>query len=129
MAIFGSKKENKKEVVKKKTAVKKDFDTDELIKRNLGRFKTDEVLKSPRITEKAALQNQYSVYVFNVDVNASKRDIDFAVRSIYNVQPKKIRTAFVPSKKVNRRKGRKGFTSRGKKAYVYLKKDDSISLI
>ncbi len=127
MAIFGSKKE--KEEVKKSKSVKKDIDTTELIKKSLSRFKTDEILKSPRITEKAALQNQYNVYVFNVDVSASKRDIDFAVRSIYNVQPKKIRTAFVPAKKVNRRKGRKGTTSRGKKAYVYLKKDDSISLM
>ncbi len=128
MAIFGSKKENLKEEPQK-TAGKVNVDGAKLIKKTLSRFKTDEVLRSPRVTEKAALQNQDNVYVFEVDTKATKRDIDFAVRTIYNVQPRKIRTALIPSKEVKRRKGRKGRTARGKKAYVYLKKGDSISLI
>ncbi|MGM0482335.1 MAG: uL23 family ribosomal protein [Patescibacteria group bacterium] len=128
MAIFSSKetKENKE---KRDTSVKKEGDTTELLKKAISRFNTDDILRSPRITEKAALQNQYNVYVFEVRLDATKRDIDHAVRSIYNVKPKKIRTAPVPRKKVQRRKGGRGFTSRRKKAYVYLKEGDSISLI
>lgn len=130
MAIFKQKKEDlKNKTEKSSSGVKKTGDTVELIKKELKRFKTDEVLRAPRITEKAALQNQYNVYVFEVLPSATKRDIDFAVRSIYNVRPKKIRTAIIPRQAVNRRKGGRGFTSKGKKAYVYLHKDDSISLI
>ncbi|MGM0629135.1 MAG: uL23 family ribosomal protein [Patescibacteria group bacterium] len=128
MAIFGTKdtKDNKGE---SNTSEKREVNTNELLKKAIFSFNTDEVLRSPRITEKAALQNQYNVYVFEVRLDANKRDIDHAVRSIYNVSPKKIRTAPVPRKRVQRRKGGRGFTSRRKKAYVYLKEGDSISLI
>lgn len=128
MAIFSSKDNQKEEGVKTKT-VKSGVDTTDLLKKALRRFNTDDILRSPRVTEKAALQNQDSVYVFEVRVDASKRDIDYAIRSIYNVEPVKIRTAPIPRKTVQRRKGRKGFTSKGKKAYVYLKEGDSIPLI
>ena len=128
MAIFSSKDNQKAESAK--TGVSKDVsDTTELLKRELNRFNVDDILRSPRVTEKAALQNQDNVYVFEVRVDASKRDIDFAIRSIYNVKPEKIRTMPIPRKMVQRRKGGKGFTSKGKKAYVYLKEGDSISLI
>lgn len=128
MAIFTSK--DKKETKEKKdVSVKKEGDTTEILEKAISRFNTDDILRSPRITEKAALQNQDNVYVFEVRLDATKRDIDFAVQSIYKVKPKKIRTAFIPRKKVQRRKGRQGLTSRGKKAYVYLKEGDSISLI
>ena len=125
MAIFSTKEKKKRNERSEKSGL----DTNDLLKSALKRFKTDEVLRSPRVTEKAALQNQNNVYVFEVAVNATKRDIDFAVRSIYNVKPKKIRTVPVPRKKVQKRKGRNGYTSKGKKAYVYLKEGDSISLI
>lgn len=126
MDIFGSKNEKKTD---NKSAGKGRVETVDLLKKTLKRFKTDEVLRSPRVTEKAALKNQDNVYVFEVDPKSTKRDIDFAIRSIYNVEPVKIRTMPIPTKEVKRRKGRKGRTSGGKKAYVYLKKKDSISLI
>ena len=126
MSIFGSKNEKKTE---EKPEKKGRVETVDLLKKTLRRFKTDEVLKQPRVTEKAALKNQDNVYVFEVHPKSTKKDIDFAIRSIYNVEPLKIRTTAIPTKEVKRRKGRKGRTSGGKKAYVYLKKKDSISLI
>ncbi len=129
MSIFESKKKEKEKKDPKKELDNAGVGGRGLIKRALKRFNTDAVLRAPRITEKATLQNQYNVYVFEVDKSITKRDIDFAMRSIYNVRPRKIRTAPIPTKEIKRRKGRKGVRSFGKKAYVYLRKDDSISLI
>ncbi len=125
MAIFDTKKEKK---IDSMSEVGNEGDNS-ILKKALRRFKTDEVLRSPRVTEKAVLKNQDNVYVFEVDLKATKKDIDHAVRSIYEVKPVKIRTTPVPTKEVKRRKGKKGRTSKRKKAYVYLKKKDSISLM
>lgn len=129
MAIFSPKKREEEKKTTKKTLMKSSPLGDDLIRKTMDGFNVEEVLRSPRVTEKATLQSQYNVYVFNVDIDAGKKDIDFAIRSIYKVEPQKIRTVNVPTKQVRRnRRGIKGTTSRGKKAYVYLKKDDSISI-
>jgi len=87
------------------------------------------VLRSPRITEKAALSAEKNVYVFNIATKATKDDVKGAIEEVYKVKPVKITTVKVPSKIVTRRK-RGGVTtgkkSEGKKAYVYLKKGESI---
>ena len=87
------------------------------------------VLRQARITEKASMHAADSVYVFNVSERASKRDIMAAVRKYYNVTPRKISIATVPSKiKRSARTGKVGIKKGGKKAYVYLKKGETINL-
>ena len=86
-------------------------------------------LKSPRITEKATMHSALGVYVFDIDESATKRDVLLAVRRLYAVTPKMVRVVNVPRKvKRNMRTGRTGITGGGRKAYVYLKKGDQITL-
>lgn len=88
------------------------------------------VLKQPRITEKATLHTDKGVYVFNVAPDATKKQIKEAIYAAYKVTPKKVHVSKIASKKKrNMRTGIKGVKSGGKKAYVYLKKGDSISIM
>lgn len=87
------------------------------------------VLRNPRITEKAADASARRVYVFDVARGVSKKEIAAAVRSIYKVVPEKVRTVPVPTKDIrNARTGARGVTAKAKKAYVYLKEGDTITL-
>jgi large subunit ribosomal protein L23 len=88
-----------------------------------------EVLRAPRITEKAGLMQTKGVYVFNISTDATKRDIIAAVKKMYKVTPRAVRMVNVPEKSVRHMKsGRYGVKGGGKKAYVYLKQGDSITL-
>lgn len=88
-----------------------------------------QVLRNPRITEKAADATARRVYVFDVACGASKTEIVAAIRAVYKVVPAKVRTAPVPTKDVrNARTGVRGTTARAKKAYVYLKEGETITL-
>jgi ribosomal protein L23 len=86
-------------------------------------------LKNPRITEKATMHSMQGVYVFDVSDRSTKRDIVRAVTEIYKVTPRKVGIVTVPSKNVrSARTGKKGVKSGGKKAYVYLKKGETITI-
>lgn len=86
------------------------------------------ILKHPRITEKASMHQSMSVYVFDVAVEANKRQIARAVEQYYKVRPRMVRIVSVPKKRTrNMRTGTTGATKRGKKAYVYLKKGETIT--
>lgn len=88
------------------------------------------VLTSPRITEKATLHTDKGVYVFDVAPDANKKQIKEAIFAAYKVHPVKVSVTNIASKKVrNARTGMKGVKSGGKKAYVYLKKGDTISIM
>lgn len=90
------------------------------------------ILKSPRVTEKAALQAEGGVYVFEVNKDATKADVAQAVSEVYKVNPVAVNIAKTPPKKVVRRKAnglKSGFKPGQKKAYVYLKKGDTIELV
>ena len=89
-------------------------------------FKT--VLVGPRITEKAAIASDSSVYVFNVATDATKNEIKKEIKRIYKVDPVKVNVVNVKGKKTFTR-GRRGSRSDTRKAYVYLKAGDSISII
>jgi large subunit ribosomal protein L23 len=88
------------------------------------------VIKKPRITEKAALLGDKNVYVFEVARDASKTDVKNAVVALFQVSPVKVNIVNrVPrtTKSVSRNRT---VTVRGqKKAYVFLKKGDTINLI
>lgn len=127
MALF-SKTKKTAAVPKKPAKVKKEVT---VVSTTAGAGSRDlsYVLERARITEKASMHQQDSVYVFNVSDRASKRDIIAAVRKFFNVTPRKVSIAAVPSKiKRNARTGRVGVKTGGKKAYVYLKKGETINL-
>lgn len=88
------------------------------------------ILKHPRMTEKATLGIENKVYVFDVSPRANKKQIKEAVKRVYKVDPVKVHVVTIAKKGVrNARTGIRGVKSGGKKAYVYLKKSDTITLM
>ncbi len=87
------------------------------------------ILKNPRITEKATAHGELGVYTFDVAEVATKRSIAGAIAALYKVTPRKVCIVRVPSKvKRSVKTGARGVSRGGKKAYVYLKKGDTISI-
>ena len=87
------------------------------------------VLKNPRITEKASMHQGSSVYTFDVATSATKTQIAAAIRSVYSVSPRKVRIVQIPSKQTrSTRTGKRGVKTGGKKAYVYLKNGETITI-
>jgi large subunit ribosomal protein L23 len=92
-------------------------------------IKPNTSLVRPRVTEKAALQGaKQNVYVFEVKADATKSAITHSIKEVYGVTADKIRMLAIPRKKIMRR-GIRGSTGGGKKAYVYLKKGDKIESV
>jgi len=88
------------------------------------------IIISPRITEKGSFLASQGAYVFNVTKDANKGEIARAVHTLYKVMPRKVTIVMVPTKKVSTRgTNRLGTTAKGRKAYVYLKKGESIELM
>lgn len=91
-----------------------------------------DVIIKPIITEKISRLSENNVYGFEIKKTANKSDVSKAVQLVYGVTPLKIRTAkTAPKPKRISARGRRGDTGykKGiKKAYVYLKKGDSIEL-
>ncbi|KKS29773.1 MAG: 50S ribosomal protein L23 [Parcubacteria group bacterium GW2011_GWA2_43_11] len=138
MAIFNKKTsegevENKKAseakkdvaVVKNKKAVKPKGDTAGYnLTKEPGR-----IIKTPRITEKALQMTTSGTYVFEVAMDATKRDIVTAVQALYKITPRKINIVRRgPRPYVARFRNRRGTKVGVKKAYVFLKKGDKIDL-
>lgn len=128
MAIFSRKEEKKTDAKEEKAVAEKKqpvassaLPTD----RNLA-----SVIVKPRITEKAVGKSEQNVYTFEVRRDATKYDVKDAIKALYNVTPVKVNIVNkAPRQFMARSKGRK-ITEKGmKKAYVYLKKGDSISLV
>ncbi len=87
------------------------------------------VIKKPRITEKAGIKaDAQNVYTFEIERASTKKDVIEAMKEIYKVTPIKVNITNLPAKKVLSR-GKKGTTSRLKKAIVFLKKEDKIAFI
>lgn len=120
MALFGKKKETKVEKTSAKPAVIP-LATD----RNL-----DGIILHPRVTEKSIGQGDNNVYTFVVRRDANKFQVRDAVKALYNVTPVKVN---IVNKAAAKRP--KGSTNRMvhvagmKKAYVYLKKGETINLV
>ena len=83
---------------------------------------------SPRITEKAALAGSNNCYVFNVEPSATKNEIAKEISRIYKVQPVRVNIAKNAPKKSFIR-GVWGTKKGVKKAYVYLKEGESITVM
>ncbi len=86
------------------------------------------VIIRPRITEKATLLSEKKVYAFEVSPRATATDVKYAIMNQYNVMPRKVNMVKTPDEMKPSRRGGKTRVSGVKKAYVFLKKDDSISL-
>jgi large subunit ribosomal protein L23 len=89
---------------------------------------TSNIIRNPRITEKAAYAADKNVYTFDVAPGVSSVEVAKAVFSIYKVKPVKVNVTAIPKKKVLRR-NILGVKGGGKKAYVYLKKGDKIEFV
>jgi len=124
MALFSNKKIKTEKVVKKaETAVVK-----APVKASLVLSAETSVLVRPHITEKAGLLANQGVYTFEVTSKANERSVIAAVKAVYKVTP--LRVSLMPIKtKTKFARGRRGTTGGGKKAYVYLKKGDTIEFI
>lgn len=128
MALFGMKT---KSGTSKKGMEKAAEIAADLQKTAVATMKGDyaHVLRAPRITEKASFAMEGSAYVFDVSPDANKKLIGAAVESIYKVRPRKIRVVNTKPKHVrNMRTGKKGTKGGFKKAYVYLKRGESITI-
>ncbi len=87
------------------------------------------ILRHPHITEKASIYAEKGAYVFNVSPRATKHDIEKAVFTVYNVKPRMVRVVTIHSKaKRSAKTGKIGKKGGGKKAYVYLKKGETITI-
>ncbi|MDB5238653.1 MAG: ribosomal protein [Candidatus Kaiserbacteria bacterium] len=119
MALFGNKKKTEKKEAAAVVATPSTSGSNQLA----------HILTHARITEKASMLQAQNVYTFNVASSATKRDIMQAVKAVYNVLPIKVAVINEASKeKRNARTGRSAMAHGGKKAYVYLKAGDTITL-
>ncbi len=88
------------------------------------------VIVKPRITEKAVRLGEQNVYTFVVRRDASKREVAAAITALYNVTPVNVNIVNKTPRQYKSRSKNRVLTEKGmKKAYVYLKKGDSISLV
>lgn len=125
MALFSQKKDKKEEtaVIAKDQVTTKN--TNQVLGHNLST-----VIKGLRLTEKSVNQGERNVYTFNVNRTATKYEIRDAIKAIYNVTPVKVN--IVNKKPTTRTTGAKTRAMKVaglKKAYVYLKKGDTINLV
>ena len=122
MALFGKKKETK-ESAKKAEVV--DVSLAQGTDRNLSA-----VIIAPRLTEKTVGLGEKNVYTFVVRRDANKFQVRDAVKALYNVTPVKVN--IVNKKPAERMVGSRNRTKHVagiKKAYVYLKKGDTINIV
>ena len=89
---------------------------------------TTQIIKNPRITEKASFKAEQNVYTFDITASANKTEIKKAIFALYKVKPVKVNVLTVKAKKIFV-KGKQGIKSGGKKALVYLKKEDKIEFV
>ena len=125
MALFGRKKSEEKKVTEVKAASSASKTPGaESVSGHISN-----VLRNPRITEKASSNMSMGVYAFDVSERATKRGIAEAVYEIYKVRPRMVRVVTIRGKvRRNARTGQYGMSRSGKKAYVYLKKGESITI-
>ena len=86
------------------------------------------IIKNPRVTEKASFAYEQNVYTFDISENANKTEIKKAIFTLYKVKPIRVNVLSVPKKHIFS-KGKLGTKSGGRKALVYLKKGDKIEFV
>lgn len=125
MAFFNKKKETPKKNAQAPADRAKAAAPAPAVTRNLS-----SVIIKPRITEKAVGMNEKNVYTFLVRQDATKYDVRDAVRELFNVTPVRINIVNRTPRQYTSRRLSRVVTEKGmKKAYVQLKKGDSISVV
>lgn len=89
---------------------------------------SNQIIKNPRVTEKASFASEQNVYTFDISSSANKTEIKKAIFSLYKVHPVKVNVLSVPKKNIMSR-GKEGVKGGGRKALVYLKKGDKIEFV
>ncbi|MCB9811223.1 MAG: 50S ribosomal protein L23 [Candidatus Nomurabacteria bacterium] len=124
MALFSRKEEKNEEQAKTAVVAKakaKALPVD---------YNLSDVIKGLRITEKAVKQGDQNVYTFNVNRAATKFQVRDAVKALYNVTPVKVNIVNKkPAARLSGSKNKMVKVPGSKKAYVYLKKGDTINLV
>ncbi|MDD5639986.1 MAG: 50S ribosomal protein L23 [Candidatus Pacebacteria bacterium] len=87
-----------------------------------------DILKKPRITEKAAILAEENFYVFEVEKTANKMEIKKAVEEYFKVNVENVNIVNLPRQKVQKGKVM-GHKSGCKKAIVKIKKGQKIDII
>lgn len=92
----------------------------------LGRKLNQEtlVLRKPLVTEKSTM---LGVHTFEVAADANKSLIKKAFKSLYQVTPRRVNIVNLPRKKIVVR-GKIGYRPGMKKAVVYLKAGDKLTI-
>ena len=125
MALFSN--DNKKKTAPKKVKAGVRTWGEGMLRKDDSRLAN--VLKRPWFSEKALIGTEQGVYVFEVPASATKIDVANAIEAAFKVVPVKVRMANLPAKKVSLRTRRGvGTRARRHKAYVYLKKGDTLTL-
>jgi large subunit ribosomal protein L23 len=88
-----------------------------------------DILKHPRITEKATALAEKSQYVFKVVPDATKQEIKYAVEQIFKKKVARVNTLNVTGKKKRERTASFGKRPDWKKAIVTLKEGEKIDLV
>ena len=89
--------------------------------------KSDKLILSPRITEKASMQSMSNAYTFVVHPSATKLSLLAEIKATYKVTPIKINITKI-ARQYTFIRGKIGSTAAIKKAVVFLKKGDTINL-
>ncbi len=89
-----------------------------------------QIVRRPVITEMASrLMDKENKYVFRVDPSANKRQIRWAIETLFNVEVERVTTMNVRGKMKAYRLRQYGKTANWKKAIVKLKEGYSIDLL
>jgi large subunit ribosomal protein L23 len=91
-------------------------------------FPKDSAVIKPRVTEKSGLLSQQGIYTFDVRTDVNGKQIAAAVSEAYKVTVVNVNVSPVHAKAMFMR-NKRGSTVAGKKAYVTLKKGDTIEFI
>jgi large subunit ribosomal protein L23 len=87
-----------------------------------------QIIKNPRVTEKASFASEQNVYTFDISQYANKTEIKKAIFTLYKVKPIKVNVMSIPRKNIMS-KGKEGTRGGGRKALVYLKAGDKIEFV
>ncbi len=132
MGIFSKNDNSKSKAAPKKAAAKKvvkaETSTEPKAPKGISAVDTSNIIKNPRITEKAANVSDNNVYTFDVFPRATKIEIMKAIKAAYGFTPISVNVLAIPTKRVFRQTAN-GVKRGGRKAYVTLKKGDKIEFI
>ncbi len=86
-----------------------------------------QIIKRPLVSEKNTNHAQKGIYVFEVDLGATKKEIELSVQKSFGVKIQSIKTSICRSKAKTNKFG-KGKIPYWKKAYVKLNEGEKIAL-